>query len=290
MDVDLNLENYTLNDLLTLFNLSFKFEEKDLKQAKKIVLKMHPDKSKLDKKYFLFFSSAYKLVYNIYNFRNKSNNTNTEYSNCIESSEEHAELLKKYQNHDNFSNWFNKMFQQMKLQNDEEETGYDDWLKTSECKNVKANKSNWDKEFDNLKNEKKSLVVYNGITDVVDNLSSGSSNISQERMENYSNNTLFSNNPYMDVKDAYDNPVIPVTHEDYTNKKKYNNVLELQTDRAKNNVQPTDMLKKQQEAFLKNKNNFDIETSNNVAFELAKQEEKVRANNELFWSKIKLLK
>lgn len=290
MDVDLNLENYTLNDLLTLFNLSFKFEEKDLKQAKKIVLKMHPDKSKLDKKYFLFFSSAYKLVYNIYNFRNKSNNTNTEYSNCIESSEEHAELLKKYQNHDNFSNWFNKMFQQMKLQNDEEETGYDDWLKTSECKNVKANKSNWDKEFNNLKNEKKSLVVYNGINDVVDNLSSGSSNISQERMENYSNNTLFSNNPYMDVKDAYDNPVIPVTHEDYTNKKKYNNVLELQTDRAKNNVQPTDMLKKQQEAFLKNKNNFDIETSNNVAFELAKQEEKVRANNELFWSKIKLLK
>lgn len=290
MDVDLNLENYTLNDLLTLFNLSFKFEEKDLKQAKKIVLRMHPDKSKLDKKYFLFFSSAYKLVYNIYNFRNKSNNTNTEYSNCIESNEEHSELLKKYQNNDKFSGWFNKMFEQMKLQNDEEETGYDDWLKTAECKNVKANKSNWDKEFNNLKNEKKALVVYNGINDVVDNLSSGSSNISQEKMDNYSNNTLFSNNPYMDVKDAYDNPVIPVTHEDYKNKKKYNNVLELQTDRAQNNVEPNDILKKQQEAFLKNKNNLDIEKSNNVAFELAKQEEKVRVNNELFWSKIKLLK
>lgn len=290
MDVDLNLENYTLNDLLTLFNLSFKFEENDLKQAKKIVLKMHPDKSKLDKKYFLFFSSAYKLLYNIYNFRNKSTNTNTEYSNCIESNEEHAELLKKYQNHDNFSNWFNKMFEQMKLQNDEEETGYDDWLKKAECKNVKANKSNWDKEFNNLKNEKKAVVVYNGINDIVDNLSSGSSNISQEKMDNYSNNTLFSNNPYMDVKDAYDNPVIPVTHEDYKNKKKYNNVLELQTDRAQNNVEPNDILKKQQEAFLKNKNNLDIEKSNNVAFELAKQEEKVRVNNELFWSKIKLLK
>ena len=35
---------------------------------------------------------------------------------------------------------------------------------------------------------------------------------------------------------------------------------------------------------------LDIEKSNNVAFELAKQEEKVRVNNELFWSKIKLLK
>ena len=55
MDVDLNLENYTLNDLLKLFNISFNFREKELKEAKKIVLRMHPDKSKLDKKYFLFF-------------------------------------------------------------------------------------------------------------------------------------------------------------------------------------------------------------------------------------------
>lgn len=290
MDVDLNLENYTLNDLLKLFNISFNFQEKELKEAKKIVLRMHPDKSKLDKKYFLFFSSAYKLLYNIYNFRNKSKNTNTEYSNCIESNEEHAELLKKYQNHENFSDWFNKMFEQMKLQNDEEEGGYDDWLKNSECKDIKTSKSNWDKEFDNLKTEKKTLVVYNGINDVVDNLSSGSSNLSQERLDNYSNGNLFSNNPFIDVKEAYDNPVIPVTREDYTNKKKYNSVLELQTDRAKNNVQPTDMLKKQQEAFLNKKNNLDIETSNNVAFKLAKEEEKVRLNNELFWSKIKLLK
>lgn len=290
MDVDLNLENYTLNDLLKLFNISFNFQEKELKDAKKIVLRMHPDKSKLDKKYFLFFSSAYKLLYNIYNFRNKSKNTNTEYSNCIESNEEHAELLKKYQNHENFSDWFNKMFEQMKLQNDEEEGGYDDWLKNSECKDIKTSKSNWDKEFDNLKTEKKSLVVYNGINDVVDNLSSGSSNLSQERLDNYSNGNLFSNNPFIDVKEAYDNPVIPVTREDYINKKKYNSVLELQTDRAKNNVQPTDMLKKQQEAFLNKKNNLDIETSNNVAFKLAKEEEKVRLNNELFWSKIKLLK
>ena len=32
----------------------------------------HPDKSHLDKKYFLFFSSAFKLVYSIYQYRKKS--------------------------------------------------------------------------------------------------------------------------------------------------------------------------------------------------------------------------
>ena len=35
---------------------------------------MHPDKSHLDSKYFLFFSKAYKRLYSIYDFQNKSSN------------------------------------------------------------------------------------------------------------------------------------------------------------------------------------------------------------------------
>ena len=33
---------------------------------------MHPDKSKLDKSYFIFFSKAYKLLYSIYEFKHKN--------------------------------------------------------------------------------------------------------------------------------------------------------------------------------------------------------------------------
>ena len=54
-----------------------KSESKDLKNAKKIVLKTHPDKSKLDKKYFLFFSSAYKILFQLYNFKNRIESKNT---------------------------------------------------------------------------------------------------------------------------------------------------------------------------------------------------------------------
>ena len=35
--MDLNIHNYDLNDLLTLFKLPFHFKENDLKEAKKIV-------------------------------------------------------------------------------------------------------------------------------------------------------------------------------------------------------------------------------------------------------------
>ena len=61
---DLTIANYDLDELLNLFNLKPDFTEKELKSAKAIVLKLHPDKSRLDKKYFLFYSEAYKLICN----------------------------------------------------------------------------------------------------------------------------------------------------------------------------------------------------------------------------------
>ena len=47
---DLDIDSYNLNDLLNLFHLTYDFNESDLKQARKMVLKMHPDKSNIDNK------------------------------------------------------------------------------------------------------------------------------------------------------------------------------------------------------------------------------------------------
>ena len=74
IDLDLDIDNYDLADILNLFKLEEDFDESDLKNAKKTVLKVHPDKSRLPAKYFLFYSKAYKVLYNIYEFRNKSSN------------------------------------------------------------------------------------------------------------------------------------------------------------------------------------------------------------------------
>ena len=62
MDVDLDIDNYDLIDILNLFKLKYNFDKNDLKQAKLMALKTHPDKSNLDIKYFLFFSKAYNIV------------------------------------------------------------------------------------------------------------------------------------------------------------------------------------------------------------------------------------
>lgn len=68
--LDLNIENYNLNDLLNLFNLPMIFNADDLKRAKQMVLKTHPDKCNLSKEYFLFFSKAYRMIHQIYTIRN----------------------------------------------------------------------------------------------------------------------------------------------------------------------------------------------------------------------------
>ena len=62
MDVDLNIDNYNFDDLLNLFGLKMKFSEDDLKKAKRSVLMTHPDKSGLDKQYFMFFTKYDNVI------------------------------------------------------------------------------------------------------------------------------------------------------------------------------------------------------------------------------------
>ncbi len=93
--VDLNIDNYSYEDILELFHLDYNFDITELKSAKKIVLKTHPDKSKLPKEYFLFYSKAYKMLYYVYEFRLKSKkNEHDEYENMKnEKSEANTELI-----------------------------------------------------------------------------------------------------------------------------------------------------------------------------------------------------
>ena len=78
-DLDLDINNYELHDILNLFQIPSNFTEDHLKQCKKAVLKTHPDKSGLDKEVFLFFSKAYKILYEIHIFKNRRENTEKEY-------------------------------------------------------------------------------------------------------------------------------------------------------------------------------------------------------------------
>ena len=68
MDIhNLDISMYSFKEVLELFNInSDEPTVQDVKNAKKTVLMTHPDKSKLDSKYFLFFKKAFDVLYNYY--------------------------------------------------------------------------------------------------------------------------------------------------------------------------------------------------------------------------------
>ena len=87
-----------------------------MKSAKLMMLKTHPDKSNLDKKYFLFFQKAYNKVKQVYEFRSKRkrdmrNVTYDKNTNDI-TNEGNKELLKKFngQKASVFNKQYNELF------------------------------------------------------------------------------------------------------------------------------------------------------------------------------------
>ena len=121
-NLDLNIENYDLNDLLNLFSLDTNFSEEDLKRCKRTVCKTHPDKCKLPKEYFIFFVKAYKYIHHIYEFkRNNVDNKTTEYQHHLDTfdNSNKDEISNKIKS-DNFNKWFNEMFLKYKLEDNDD--------------------------------------------------------------------------------------------------------------------------------------------------------------------------
>lgn len=295
--LDLDIDNYEYDDILKLFNIDIHFDQEDLKNAKRKVLLMHPDKSNLDKKYFLFFSAAYKILFSIYNFREKATiseklklpNNKIEY--LADKDEYNENIIKNLKEKDNlhgenFNKWFNELFEKVKLDNEYIENGYGNWLKDenneefTECKN---------KEEMNLAIEKKkkilrenSLMIHK---DVLEFNNTGFSDITNSKPDSYSSG-MFSKLQYEDLKKAHEESVIPVTNDDYT--KKYTSFDDINKQRREQILSPLN--EKDAENYLKNTKQNDNVINSHRAYKLAKQEEEILKANKEWWASLKQIK
>lgn len=294
--LDLNIDNYEYLDILNLFQIDINFGENELKKAKKYVFMMHPDKSKLDKKYFLFFSAAYKILFSVYEFREKANASesfditkqNTEYLvTKDDNNEELINRLKKNKNLDqNFNKWFNELFEKVKLENEDDKGGYGDWLKSNDDVNLE-NCKNKDEINAAIEKKKKilrdnSLTNYNNIQEFNND---SYSDLTNSKPVEYSSG-MFSKLPYEDLKKAHEESVVPVTKDDY--KPQYSSMEDIREKRAQQTLNP--LSERENERFLSaNKYNENF-TSSQRAFKLAKQQQETEKANKLWWSSLKQLK
>lgn len=290
-NLDLDLEHYSLDDLYNLFNIpGTQLDEQILKNAKQIVYKMHPDKSRLDPKYFRFFSHAYKRIYNIYEFQNKSSNKKLGTEEYYDDSNRSVlnnmfESNKSLKDAGNFNNWFNEKFEKHKVE-DPISNGYGDWLKSDEglySVNDNITKANMNEAFEKQKKQIQSLSVYQGVND---SFSAFSGSLLDNESTNFTG-CAGNNLGYTDLRQAHIETVIPITQDDFDNMPKFRSISEYKAKR--DNVDITPLSKKESERILMQQGQKLEQQSSALAYKYAQQSERAKQQNNSFFSDIKQL-
>jgi hypothetical protein len=293
--LDLNIDNYSRAELYKLFGLqlSITLSEDIMKECKKLVLKTHPDKARIDEKYFVFFSQAYKKLLGIYEFQNKTNSKKTEDkseyfdSNNGQILDNLFDANKKLKDPKNFNQWFNKQFEKHRLE-DPVETGYGSWLKSDEdivFTPTGVTKDKMAAEMEKRKKQVQTLTTYTGVNELTAHSLGGSSLMAYD--SNFTSGSLFSNEGmgYTDLRQAYVESVIPVTEDDYRKIPKFNSMDEYKRHRDNANIVP--LSKEEAMRQLYNQGKQKDEESAALAFYYAQQSEKVKKNDNDFWTGLK---
>lgn len=284
-DLNLDIDSYSLDDILSLFKLGSDFNEQGLRQARKTVLGTHPDKSGLDKDYFLFFTKAYKILHSVHEFRTRSNScVSTEYVTEEEGNGDKKALLDDLLHHDDFNRVFNELFEKNKLTQEHQSAGHGEWLKSEEdIDNRTATRANMNQMFDQKKTELRALVPVREIGSVE---AHGLCDVTGDEPEEFGGD-IFGNLRYEDVRKAHTETVVPVTEEDRT-KNRFRSAEELRNHRAAQDTTPLSL--QQAKRLLGEQKSLQNQNDNQRAFRLAKQDEESRKRNDAWLSSFKHLK
>jgi hypothetical protein len=232
MSHDLNIDSYNLRDLLQLFDLKeHDVQGEHLKMARKKVLMMHPDKSKLDAKYFLFYKKAYDVISHMYDNVNKmtENVVKQEYFADTINHDGFRENLKKI-SADTFQREFNEIYEKHAKKNID--SSKNDWFtdETAMYNKHGSAKNNRDihSMIDGIK-EKEQLVLHKSVNPF---MSSGGGNSLYDDAdddfnegEQYVECNPFSKLKFEDLRKVHkDQTVLPVRESDMDRITVYKNV------------------------------------------------------------------
>jgi hypothetical protein len=254
---DFNISNYTLPDIYKLFKISYPSSlTKDvLSDAKRTVLQIHPDKywhlhkKRIPKEYFLFYSKAYKVLYNVYqavsndeNAPKDSTKSRNQYYNDtgkyqtddvntgIVSPNKLTTILSDIRNKrdttynsnefDDINKLVNSMYEAVYFKDNTHENGYGEWFKSDEaCDNPQSpgnisNRLELHDFIERKKREKRELVKYDGnYNGLGSGNHAGMYDLNRDVPVSYSSG-VFSKLQYEDLKKAHTETVIPVCEED----------------------------------------------------------------------------
>jgi hypothetical protein len=275
---EFDLDKYSIQDLYNLFNLepNTVITDEVLRKAKRILIQVHPDKSKLPKEYFMFFNKAYKILENMSIFNKQSNKSrSSEYvHDDLYEREIHETISQNKEDNNKFNTIFEKINTDLLPNN---KTGYGDWL-SNDTNSISI--QNHDTMFQQYKKKYNitDITIYN-VNPLTNNSNIGDSLIDEPT--EYTSD-IFSTLKYNDLKKSYEEPLFNISDEYHSKLQKYNNVDQLIQSRKLQSLNP---LTQQESLHIMNNNDaLDQDISTQRAYKLAKELEKSQLKNIQFTS------
>ena len=283
---NLDIQTYSLQEILDLFNIkNHPISIEEMKQAKKKVLMLHPDKSKLSSDFFLFYKKAFDIVLSFFNEQNK---INVNVQNKIHTYDEHLTDVKpfnkKVSNAINqmekkqFNQTFNELFE--KNMADKPKKNKNAWFQNEELdssydiKETNITKNNMNMVFNGMKNnaQQQNVIKYKGVQNVYSTNQSITGNYHEDEEEGegeeYVACDLFGKLKFDDIKKVHkDQTILPVKETDISEIPIYNTLEQYKQTRQ--NYEPLNEEKSQQ--WLQHQHTMEINKMMQKEFELKKK-------------------
>ena len=216
---NLDINKYTLEEIFGLFDLTYNLTEESMRAAKKKVLMIHPDKSKLPPSYFHFYREAYEIVLNIYKQKARQTegvlNANSVYK-PLDHEESRPDISKKMaeaatgtgsnKNQNAFNNKFNDLYDKNMAR--KADTSRYDLFRQSDSvfddfSQKQVNPKNMGTELEAIKQKQAALQVYRGVQEMNASGQSGTSYFEEDDGAEYVSSDVFSKLKFDDLRKVH---------------------------------------------------------------------------------------
>lgn len=266
MSHNLNIDTYSIEDVYSLFDMQIdRSTPNELKQAKRKMQNTHPDKSKLDSAYYLFYQSAYAVLESHFNSCNavhfsEERMATGKHSNFAYDPAAEGSINNKYDNvtiHwnpeelDQKNRHFNELFEtnfEKKIERDNSwfhhngEGGKREDLPTIGTKDMGAPNQQNMNLYRNEQRKNNQMDVYRGFQEMRYNgaaLFHEADAEEQERTGYVSSGDPFAKLKFDDIRKVYkDETIFSVDETQYENMPKYRTVKDYQDSRATTLTKP----------------------------------------------------
>jgi hypothetical protein len=250
---NLNVHMYTLDELLNLFNLTYEISVNDLKRAKKVVLMTHPDKSRLEPEYFLFYKKAFDIIVQFYENQQKQNKqvpTEEQKYEPIRNTDLNRSTTNKVKSTINdmskreFQKTFNRLFEEN--MSNKMDNSRNEWFTKDEPTHKideQVNMNNMGRVFEKMKDEhaNSSLARYRGVETLYVNGGTGSQLYEDEDDSLYVSCDPFSKLKFEDLRKVHkDQTVFAVSERDLQKVQQYTSTDHLMRERGQQSLTPLD--------------------------------------------------